>query len=796
MLKVSMLDMLRNYRRYVFLLAVLILTNFENSSAYELDGNDTFDPYCKLFNPEDSLQERKIENIEILTDNKRRWTRNILGTLVEFNNVVSKAEHKDFINFRIEEKYKRNHKATLFVKFKNKDLPCKFKSRIRITGDGEWHLKWKNGNPLASVYVKLLDGHINSITKFKLFLPAARGDVLLPEEMSKGGETEVFVTTLLRDLGFLAPRTHLISAKVNGVNHKYIFQEDLRKEFLEQLNFKEGPILEGDERFTVMQRDEDTNYSLSLSRLTNKNFSLRGETNARIALRAVSNLNLIYLQNHQIDKKIRKIISKDILLVNTEKYFFDKSNKERFQIYESLMEALGASHGQSKDDRRFYFDPINGFFVPIYYDGKATIISRETNYQNMNLSVTADAKLGSLNAIKLISKINHDEFIKKLNNSGFFITHDEYKILLERLVGNLRAISIANVLDVKFLDTEKYFSKFNSSISKDKKLVFINFGERELNICNFDLKKCSVNKSNDSNFKILLSNMISQRYKDSRQNNLSKTKYLFVYDDINYQNEENFVFHNWNLKKISKNFILKYNKDVNVDISKEDKSIKISQIFDSGRVIFTGNKIEGWNIMFSGYQGENNQNVPKDYLGLTGCLTFIDTEVSKLNVTSKNSRCEDSINFIRVQGQIDSLEVSNSLSDAIDFDFSNLVVNNIKVKSARNDCVDLSAGRYKLNELNLINCGDKALSVGEKSFLNLKKIIAKNANIGIASKDSSIVKVNDGYFENLDSCLSAYNKKQEFDGGFLEIANMECKNYYKKISTDIVSKIVVKNNEL
>ena len=145
MLKVSKLDMLRSYRRYVFFLAVLILTNLENLSASELKSNDTFDPYCKLFNSDVSLHEKKIEYIEILTDNKRRWTRNILGTLVEFNSINSKTEHKDFFNFRIEEKYKRNHKATLFVKFKNKDLPCKFRARIRITGDGEWHLKWKNG---------------------------------------------------------------------------------------------------------------------------------------------------------------------------------------------------------------------------------------------------------------------------------------------------------------------------------------------------------------------------------------------------------------------------------------------------------------------------------------------------------------------------------------------------------------------------------------------------------------------------------------------------------------------------
>ena len=41
------------------------------------------------------------------------------------------------------------------------------------------------------------------------------------------------------------------------------------------------------------------------------------------------------------------------------------------------------------------------------------------------------------------------------------------------------------------------------------------------------------------------------------------------------------------------------------------------------------------------------------------------------------------------------------------------------VVSSKNDCVDLSAGTYKLNKLRLVNCGDKGLSVGEKSLLQL-----------------------------------------------------------------------------
>ena len=122
-------------------------------------------------------------------------------------------------------------------------------------------------------------------------------------------------------------------------------------------------------------------------------------------------------------------------------------------------------------------------------------------------------------------------------------------------------------------------------------------------------------------------------------------------------------------------------------------------------------------------------------------------------------------------------------------DFSEVKIDSIKVDSSQNDCIDFSAGNYELNSLDLKNCGDKALSVGEKSFLTLNKIIAKNATIGIASKDSSIVKINDAYLKNLKTCVAAYNKKQEFNGGIIQMKNMNCENYYRKTDIDAYSKI-------
>ena len=186
-------------------------------------------------------------------------------------------------------------------------------------------------------------------------------------------------------------------------------------------------------------------------------------------------------------------------------------------------------------------------------------------------------------------------------------------------------------------------------------------------------------------------------------------------------------------------------------------------------------------------------NYPIDLNGLTGCLSFIKVNFNNVEINSTNSSCEDSVNLIDVKGSINKIDISNSFSDGLDVDFSNIKIENINIFSSGNDCSDFSSGIYEINKFNLQNCGDKSLSVGEKSFLKLNRIISNNSNIGIASKDSSIVKLNEGFFSNLNTCLSAYNKKQEFNGGYIYAKKIECKNYYTNIMTDLYSEIKIEN---
>ena len=49
--------------------------------------------------------------------------------------------------------------------------------------------------------------------------------------------------------------------------------------------------------------------------------------------------------------------------------------------------------------------------------------------------------------------------------------------------------------------------------------------------------------------------------------------------------------------------------------------------------------------------------------------------------------------------------------------------------------------KYNINKINARQCRDKGVSVGEKSSMNIEKLIVDDAFIGLSSKDLSITSV-------------------------------------------------------
>tara|TARA_B100001964_G_C13981577_1_gene486480 strand:+ start:223 stop:696 length:474 start_codon:yes stop_codon:yes gene_type:complete len=136
--------------------------------------------------------------------------------------------------------------------------------------------------------------------------------------------------------------------------------------------------------------------------------------------------------------------------------------------------------------------------------------------------------------------------------------------------------------------------------------------------------------------------------------------------------------------------------------------------------------------------------------------------------------CEDIINIIRGDGYLNKIILNKAYADGLDIDSSRLKINLLKINNTTNDCLDLSLGIYDIKKITANSCKDKAVSVGEKSILNNYYSFISNSKVGVSSKDSSIIKIENLLTNNVQLCLEAYNKKQEFNGAQLFVNKSNC----------------------
>ncbi len=190
-------------------------------------------------------------------------------------------------------------------------------------------------------------------------------------------------------------------------------------------------------------------------------------------------------------------------------------------------------------------------------------------------------------------------------------------------------------------------------------------------------------------------------------------------------------------------------------------------------VITSEEVIKGWSFIVEDTISDFLQSRSDKNL-LTGCLTFLNTKVQDLNVKVTGSHCEDGLNLINVNGNFLNLEINKASSDALDLDFSDVLVENIIIKEAGNDCVDVSGGNYEFLNLNLNYCSDKSVSIGEHSEINIYTLSSSNSKKGVVVKDSSLANITEFNGLNLETCVEVYRKKQEFGPSSLIISDYKC----------------------
>ena len=730
---------------------IFIFIVFQNSVALAKCNFNTIDYIDEINNP------KNIKLIKIDTPKSQRYVRNFLKT---YSSVIEDGF--------ILPKYKKRFFAKINVIYDFGE--CNFEGKIRQSGDWPDHIKIKKGNPLRSLDISLSKGNIINVVKFKLLIPETRYN-----------SNEILGSLILNELGFISPETFQVFTKVNGITNLMLFQEKAEKELLER-NFKrEGPIFEGDESLIWGYKDYDLFElaNVSLSKMINEKWFTKGKNSQKITLNSFQKLQESYLDHIEFYS-------------NTNTVIYPNSNKDQiFTNYHLLIEAMNGRHALSLHNRKFYYNVFSDSFEPIYYDGMLRLNKpiKEFNkriYSKANIN-QIENYLGKLNDIKIRNNLRKKFNYRVIKEDSIFF-NNSIKQVIDNLITIKKTIiekpQLKNVKILKRNNKNIYFQNHKKSKLTQSFIENIKFnGELyEVQIRPiFGKEMENMKLSSDELAEVLSKN----QYANKRIVFLPKIK---VSENQNLKRSE--------LKMISfNNGQIIHSKNLILEILKNEKKIKIIQSSPQDWILFSKIDLSGWKVFFKGRKNDSKESSEEriNSFGMTGCVNFFRSNLNNIFIDLEKGQCEDTLNIINSFGKIKYIKVQSAYSDALDIDFSKIDINEIEISNAKNDCIDLSGGEYMIINSNLSYCGDKAISVGEKSNLILKKVLISDAKIGVASKDSSMTKIKNIDIRNTELCLSAYNKKQEFYGGLIEVENIVCENYLIINDTDKVSKIIKKN---
>ena len=180
---------------------------------------------------------------------------------------------------------------------------------------------------------------------------------------------------------------------------------------------------------------------------------------------------------------------------------------------------------------------------------------------------------------------------------------------------------------------------------------------------------------------------------------------------------------------------------------------------------------------------------------LTGAVTIYEAKVNISNSVFTKNRCEDGLNLIRCDFEMNQSEISHTTSDGFDADFCIGTLSNSSFFNTGNDCIDFSGSTIKIESCSIDGSGDKGISGGESSNLIVKDCKIKSASIGIASKDNSTVSVSGTSINSCDFAFAAYMKKAEFGPALIDVKSTELKNIGTPNLIELNSKVLMNGKE-
>jgi len=719
-----------------------------------------------------------------------------------------------------------------------------YKGEIRLKGDRAIHFEDKE----KSSYKIELDknNYIFGVSKFSLQKPRVRNYI-----------HEWIFHQMSKDFDLIKIKYKFLDLFINGEDKGlYVLEEGFGVDLIERNKRRNGPIFGINENLSRSDKDP-------VFEIYNKKYWAKEE-------------NKKLLEN--ASQKLRNFFNKKIKLEDV----FDVN---RWASFFAVVDFTSTFHGAFLWNVKLYYNPINGLFEPIPFDGhrinpnyhkfnlnyddrllvdfaktgeiawlrnffyKKNSINEEFNYSFYNLYLKKLRIISSAKYLDKFLKKNHKK-IKQINshiyadyffydNSNLYTSGIYYFLLSDFF---RRADVIKNKLDfkngiqiIKKADNSYVIKNFyknyvpieitnivcndNGNIKKINIKKNLNiFSETFVNANLVQNKnvKCRYlnfrNKLDGSLVSVKIDHVNSEHnFENFKMNNMNKwTKYfnkkgkkLFLTKNINKIDENIYIPKGFEVNILPGQKILLLNgafifSNSNWKVGGKEKQTIIGGLKDNlggGLIVLDNdNPSEIVNTKFS-YLGGFNLKTKSEYL-ILGAINFHQTEIYLDNLNFENIFSEDAVNIFRSDFKIKNSNYKNISSDAIDIDFSSGKIEQTTFQNISNDAMDFSGSNVDINQATFDNVQDKLISGGEESTLEISNINATNSWSGIISKDGSKLFSKKILFKNVQIPFASYQKKPQYNHGYLNVSKFKIENYLVKFAKDKKSEIILGKENL
>tara|TARA_B110000971_G_scaffold125408_1_gene128335 strand:- start:972 stop:3587 length:2616 start_codon:yes stop_codon:yes gene_type:complete len=356
----------------------------------------------------------------------------------------------------------------------------KYSGEARLKGDRIAHYQSKDKTSYK-IEIKKND-YLFGIKKFALQKPIIRNYV-----------HEWIFHELAEDFGLIKLTYKFINLSINGEDKGlFVLEEGFGKELIERNKRRNGPIFGLDEDLNVSNIDP-------VFEIYNKKFWGKLE-NKSIALSASQKLRDFF------DNKIK---AEDV---------FDL---EKWASFFAIIDLTGTRHGALLKSVKFYYNPINGLFEPVPFDGhrfKPNFYKFNQRYENKLL----------IDFLFNTSKIEEEQglgWLRKIFFDGKRLNQDFYNIYIEKL----SEISSAKFIKDFISSNELQINRINSKIYADD--FWFHNGASGMGLYYFSLE----------DFMYQAQNIIDKLKKDNRLQVLKKNKTTFIIKNHTHNYDLNMV---------------------------------------------------------------------------------------------------------------------------------------------------------------------------------------------------------------------------------------------------------------